>query len=147
MTVQVAWGDMDSFQHVNNTVYLRWFESARIVYFDQLGMGERMRSERVGPILARTVIDYRKPVTYPDTVRVDVWPTLVGKSSFTLGYAVHSAQQNAVVASGETVIVLVDYKTGRSVALDDGVRAALVAGLAAQLPADPIASSEESRGA
>ena len=31
--IPVAWGDMDAFGHVNNTVYLRWFETARIAFF------------------------------------------------------------------------------------------------------------------
>ena len=35
--IPVLWGDMDSFQHVNNVIYFRYFESARIQYFDTLG--------------------------------------------------------------------------------------------------------------
>jgi acyl-CoA thioester hydrolase len=72
LTIPVAWGDMDAFGHVNNTVYLRWLESARIDYFKKVGLLDRMARDRVGPILARTEIDYRRPVTWPDTVHVEV---------------------------------------------------------------------------
>src|SRR4051794_8318236 len=66
----VQWGDQDAFGHVNNTVFLRWFESARIAYFGRMGLLEMMARDRVGPILASIACDYRRPVTHPDTVHV-----------------------------------------------------------------------------
>ena len=75
VTVTVAWGEMDSFNHVNNIVYLRWFESARIRLFERLGLMEEMRLNAIGPILARSTCDYLLPVSYPDTVIVDAWCT------------------------------------------------------------------------
>ncbi len=65
----VQWGDMDSFGHVNNVKYLRWFESARIAYFERAGVMVEMPG--VGPILARQEIDYRsgKKVPLSDELR------------------------------------------------------------------------------
>ncbi len=51
LAIPVAWGDMDAMGHVNNTVYLRYFESARIAYFERVGFLEEMASSGVGPIL------------------------------------------------------------------------------------------------
>src|SRR3954462_9780666 len=78
----VQWGDMDSFGHVNNVVYLRWFESARIAYFERVQMMAEM--PRLGPILARQSIDYRIPLTYPDRVRVSCGVASIGNTSFVL---------------------------------------------------------------
>lgn len=125
VTIAVAWGDMDAFQHVNNAVYARWLESARIAYFERLDLLRRMRGEGVGPILARTVIDYRRPVTYPDTVRVDAAVSRVGGSSFTMSFRVWSEAQAAEVATGEQVIVHFDYRSGRTTPIDDALRAAI----------------------
>ena len=125
--IAVAWGDMDAFQHVNNTVYLRWCETARLVYFERMGFVGRMEEDRIGPILARHTIDYRKPVTYPDRVRVDTGVTRVGGRSFAMTYRTWSEAQRAVVASGESVIVAVDYRAGRSAPLDERLRAAIAA--------------------
>ena len=119
----VAWGDMDAFQHVNNTVYLRWLESARIAYFERLKLADRMLGEAIGPILARTEIDYRRPVTYPDNVTSAVGVTRVGTSSFAMDYTVTSEKQGgAVVAEGHTVQVLINYGTGEKVPLDAEMR-------------------------
>ena len=64
--VPVQWGDMDAFAHVNNTVYLRWFESARLAYFERLAVSTSNRG--VAPILASVSCRFRAPVTYPDVV-------------------------------------------------------------------------------
>lgn len=125
VTIPVAWGEMDAFQHVNNVQYGRWLESARIAYFTRIGLMERMRAEGIGPILARIAIDYRRPVTFPDTVRVDVTVTRIGTTSFTMGYRVWSTDQQAEVAAGEDVIVLFDYRAARTTPVDDALRAAI----------------------
>jgi acyl-CoA thioester hydrolase len=125
--IPVAWGDMDAYQHVNNTVYLRWFETARIAYFERLGLVDRKEQEGLGPILARTEIDYRRPVTYPDTVRVDIGIPHVGRSSFRMIYRLWSRALAAEAASGESVIVMYDYRAGRSAPVDEGLRARIAA--------------------
>ena len=127
IVIPVAWGDMDAFQHVNNVTYGRWLESARIAYFRRIGFMERMRDRGVGPILARLAIDYGRPVTFPDTVRVDVTTKKIGRSSFTLGYRVWSEDQQAQVATGEDVIVVFDYRSGSKAAVDEELRSAIAA--------------------
>ena len=125
--IPVAWGEMDAYGHVNNAVYLRWFETARIHYFAGSGVEARMKSERVGPILARATVDYRRPVTYPDTVRVEVTVSKLGNTSFTMTYRLHSRAQAALAAEGESVVVMVDYGSGAKVPLDEGLRARIAA--------------------
>jgi len=134
--IPVAWGDMDAYQHVNNIVYLRWFETARIAYFERLGLVDRKEREGVGPILARSTIDYRRAVTYPDSVRVDIAVPHVGGSSFKMVYRLWSRALDAEAASGESVIVIYDYRAGRSAPVDDRLRAAIAA-LEASAPAAP----------
>lgn len=123
LSAVVAWGDMDALGHVNNTIYLRWFESARILWWERLDQDAALYAEGVGPILARTTIDYRRPVKYPDTIEVRVTTQRVGGKSVTLGYRVTStAQGGTVVAEGETVVVLFDYKRGEAIAIDPALR-------------------------
>ena len=87
--VPVAWGDLDAFGHVNNTVFFRWFETARMALFREVGVLEDMERTGVGPILARTECNFRLPVAYPDTIRARTgiqrsgprrmsWPTKSG---------------------------------------------------------------------
>ena len=68
--IPVIWGDMDSFKHVNNVIYFRYFESARIQYFETLGWLKIIEKMGIGPILGSTSCRYRIPLTYPDSVFV-----------------------------------------------------------------------------
>lgn len=119
--VPVAWGDMDAFAHVNNTVYFRWFESARIAYLDVIGLRRPVSPETVGPILASTSCRFRLPLTYPDTVTVGARATMLGADRFTMQYRAVSERHAAVAAEGEGVIVGYDYAVARSAALPDAV--------------------------
>jgi acyl-CoA thioester hydrolase len=117
----VLWGDMDSFGHVNNVVYLRWFESARIAYFEKAGILSQM--PEIGPIQARQVIDYRLPLRYPDRLLVSATVTKLGNTSFTMGLKARShANDRAIAAEGEAVIVMVDYRSNRKVPLSEALR-------------------------
>lgn len=126
----VAWGDVDMLGHVNNTVYLRWFESGRIRYFEEAGLLEHPGNAGTplarGPILARQTIDYRQPLTYPDFVRTEVTVTKIGTTSLTLAFRIKSRKKgDLVVAEGDGVIVLVDYRTGQKIPLDAETKAAI----------------------
>lgn len=124
--VKVAWGEMDAFAHVNNANYLRWFESARIAYFERVSVsiGAKDASPWV-PILARATIDFRRPVTYPDTVTVEASVRSFGTTSFTMAYRATSAAQQAVVAEGEAVVVLLEPASGRKTPIPPELRAAI----------------------
>ncbi len=127
LTVPVAWGDMDAFGHVNNTVFLRWFESARIAFLERVGLLELMAEQQVGPILARATVDFRRPVKYPDTVRVEAGARRLGSSSWVLAYRAFSASQDALVGEGDSVLVLYDYARETKVPIAGTLRAALEA--------------------
>ncbi len=118
----VQWGDQDLFGHVNNTVYFRWYESARIAYLDRIGVSEMMNRERVGPILAAIGCNYRRQLNYPDTVEIGSRITRIGRSSATMAHAIWSRQQRAVVADGESTIVVFDYASQRPVPVPDSIR-------------------------
>ena len=127
VSIPVAWGEMDAFQHVNNVVYARWLETARMVYLERIGLVDRMRDEGVGPILAKTVIDYRRPLRYPDTVHVSATISRIGGSSFTMTFRIRSDALGADVASGEQVMVVYDYRVGATARVDDRLRGAIAA--------------------
>ena len=124
--LDVAWGDMDVFAHVNNVVYFRYFENARIVYLDRVGwMREREASGR-GPIIASTSARYRKPVTYPDRLRVGVRAADVQDDRVTFEYRLVSTTWDAVAADGQTVVVSYDYWNAVKCTIPDAVRAAIL---------------------
>ncbi|HEV2150017.1 MAG TPA: thioesterase family protein [Longimicrobiaceae bacterium] len=123
--IPVHWGEMDYFRHVNNTVFFRYFESARIAYLDRIGFRAERAEAGMGPILASTHARFRRPLTYPDTVRVGARTTEVGEDRFTMEYRLVSTEQRAVAAEGGGVLVSFDYAAGRKAPLPEGVRTAI----------------------
>lgn len=116
LTFAVQWGDMDALGHVNNTVYFRWFESARIQIFVDLGMPPPTSTTGVGPILATTTCDYLAPVVYPCELTVGVRVTQIGRTSITMAYGLWRAgKPQELFARGTSVVVMLDYETGRKV--------------------------------
>lgn len=115
----VIWGDMDAYEHVNNTVYFRYFESARIAFFDQLKFKEVKDETGIGPILASTQCRFRIPLTYPDTVSIGARVTDVQGDRFTMHYRVVSHQHRKIAAEGEGLLIAYDYKALTKAALPE----------------------------
>src|SRR5882762_8496958 len=70
VTQAVIWGEMDAYQHVNNVIYFRYFENARLEYFRRLDWFAFEEATGIGPILASTQARFRRPLTYPDTIAI-----------------------------------------------------------------------------
>lgn len=119
----VAWADMDVFRHVNNTVFFRWFEIARVAYLERIRFYAEEQQGGVGPIIHSTQCRFRRPVVYPDRVRTGARVAEMGTDRFVMEYRVVSEAQRAVVADGSAVVVSYDYGSRTKAPLPDGVRA------------------------
>lgn len=125
--IPIAWGDMDAFQHVNNIVYFRYFESTRIAYFEKLHFHEQMIKTGVGPILANTQCKYKIPLTYPDQVSVGAKVDLMEKDRFLMKYLVVSHKHKNIAASGEGMVVSFNYHENLKAPIPDEIRARITA--------------------
>lgn len=123
--LDVAWGEMDAYDHVNNVVYFRYFENARILYLDRIGWMASKLEAGLGPILASTSARYRKPVSYPDRVLVGARVSDAQPDRVTFEYGLVSTKLNAVACEGQAVVVSYDYKAGTKVPIPEAVRKAI----------------------
>jgi acyl-CoA thioester hydrolase len=120
--IPVAWGEMDAFGHVNNIVYFRYFETARIAYFIKLNLLNFMNETGIGPILASTQCKYRLPLAYPDTVTVGAKIVKLEADRLTMAYYVLSHKHQKMAAEGEGTIVSFDYRGNKKVPIPDIIR-------------------------
>src|ERR1035437_1389523 len=120
--VTVRFSDTDAMGHVNNARFVSYLEEARIALFTAMD-GDLLGT---GLILARTEIDYRRPIQLSsEPVVVEVWVTLISNKSFALGYRMK--HQGELVAEANTVLAAYDYAAGRSRPLSESERDALEA--------------------
>ncbi len=118
----VQWGEMDAYGHVNNAVFFRYFETARIAYLERCGFVESYDRERVGAILHSTQCRYWRPLFYPDTVSVGARAEAVEEDRFSMRYRIVSDAQAEVAADGAGLIVSFDYRARRKTPLPPRVR-------------------------
>ncbi len=121
--IPVAWGEMDALGHVNNIVYFRYFESARMAYFERVGFtGE---TTGIGPILAETACRFRAPLHYPDRVVAAARVTEMQADRFVMDYAIASTGLDRVVATGSGLVVAYDYAAAAKAPVPPAVAAAI----------------------
>lgn len=118
----VQWGEMDAYGHVNNTVFFRYFESARVEYLERCGFTASYDEVGVGAILHSTRCRFRRALTHPDTVLVGARAREIGEDRFTHAYRLVSESLGDVAAEGSGVIVSFDYGRGVKAPIPEPVR-------------------------
>ena len=127
IALPVFWGDQDVFGHVNNNAYFRWFESAPIALSQRIGLIDLFRAEKIGPILASVACDYRRQITFPDTIHAAIRVARIGRTSMGLEHAIVSQSQQAVAAEGNSTIVVFDFRANKPHPVPPSLRQAIEA--------------------
>lgn len=119
--IPVRWGDMDAYGHLNNTLYFRFFEQARVEWIEQ--MGYPVRSEATsGPVIINADCTFLIPVNYPATAEVRLFGGQPGRSSVMTWYELRVEGDDRLYAEGAAKVVWMDVRTGKSVPLPEPVR-------------------------
>lgn len=122
--VTVRWGDMDAYNHVNNSVYATYVEEARLQWFRSLD--SHWMGADAAPILAALNTNFRKPIEWPAEIVVELHAGRIGRSSFNASFRIVDRHAPDVLyAEGDSVLVWIDPRSGKSIALPEHVRAAL----------------------
>jgi acyl-CoA thioester hydrolase len=122
--IPVRWRDIDINHHVNNVLYFRYFEQARIEWHDSIVEGRRDGIH--GIVVANAHCNYLRAITYPATLEVCLSVSAPGRSSFTFHYDVYAEHDRTVkYADGYTRVVWVDRRAGKSAPLPSFLREAL----------------------
>jgi acyl-CoA thioester hydrolase len=119
LRLKVRFSDCDMMQHVNNAVYLNYFEEARIHYFRHI-LGTDWDWKREGILLRKNELEYLKPVFLHDPVEISVFLKHLGEKSFTLTYEVRVNQD--LRTTGTSVLVCFDSSVMRSIPIPAKMR-------------------------
>ena len=125
ITVDVRFADMDSMGHVNNAVYLTYFEAARMAYW--MHVTGRTDLKGMDMILARAEVDFRSPLVAPESVEVGVRCASIGRTSFVLEQDMHERKTGRLVAEARKVLVHYDYAILRPVPIGEDLRRMILA--------------------
>lgn len=108
LSFPVRWGEMDAFQHVNNTVYLKWIEHARVEYLTTINGS--LTQQEMGPILARLDCIYIHPIHFPDTVTVGFRTTEIMDDRLICEGRIFSGKHQKLCAISHNTIMAYNFK-------------------------------------
>jgi len=123
LPMPIRWGDMDAMGHVNNTVYFRYMEQARISWFESLGHASKDADGR-GPVVINAHMTFLRQLRYPGDIECRLYAGAPGRSSFETRVEIRRIDEPDVVyAEGGAKVVWCDYEAEKSVPLPDAILA------------------------
>jgi acyl-CoA thioester hydrolase len=119
--IDVRWGDMDAFGHVNNTCFLRYLEEARLAWFT--GMNTKWQCDEYGPVVVNINCNFRREIQWPCRLLVTLDARLASEKRVVLEHTIIDTKDSAVVYSDASlVLVWIDRQSGKSIPLPQAVR-------------------------
>lgn len=119
--LRVLWGDMDALGHVNNIMYFRYMEQARIGLFAAL-VPEDKAWKTLGMVVASTSCDFRRALVYPADIEVKVFTEPPGASSLKTTYEIAPVGEVEPWAIGRATIVFMNLESGKPTRIPEFVR-------------------------
>jgi len=121
--IEIRWRDLDAFNHVNNASFLTYIEEARLKWLS--GVDGTWFDADVAPIVAAIHMNYRRQLSWPGSIVVELDCARLGNTSLTIGHRIVAPDDaSCVYADGEAVMVWIQPETGRPVPLPDAIRRA-----------------------
>lgn len=120
--IPVHWGDQDALGHINNVMFIRYFETARVHLLLQSGIWQKFDQEGIFAVLGKIECNFLQSVHYPDTLIAQCGLVKVGNSSITVEHQLISKKTGNVVANGIGVVVCADPVAQKSVKIPDELK-------------------------
>ncbi|MBI3531521.1 MAG: acyl-CoA thioesterase [Burkholderiales bacterium] len=121
MAMPIRWGDMDAMGHVNNTVYFRYLESARIEWFRTIRCEPDPQGQ--GPVIVNAFCNFYKQLEFPGDIVVKTYVSDPGRTTFESWHTIERVDQPGVIsAAGGATVIWVDFPQQKAVTLPDRIR-------------------------
>lgn len=121
-SIFVRFSDLDVMGHVNNAIYLSYFECARVHYFGSL-LGKDWDWRKNGVLLVRNEVDYVKPIFLTDIPQITMYCDHIGSKSFTVSYEIHV--NDVLTSTGKSVLVCFDASKSATIEIPIELKKAL----------------------
>lgn len=117
---EVYWGEMDAFNHINNVIYFRYFETGRVEFLNKTGLWTLFFEEEIRIVVGRLECNFLREIIHPEEIEIAVGIVKVGNSSLTVVHKI--SVKNEIRAYGEAIIVATNPHTGKSKPWSDKLR-------------------------
>ncbi len=118
--VRIDWSDIDAFGHVNNLAIMRYIQTARISYLEQIGMLPICLETNTGPVMDSTTCHFKKPLIYPGDVLILSKVDHVKPTSLHMSHTIFNDARE-VTAEANDVVVLFDFSKNLKHIIPDAI--------------------------
>jgi acyl-CoA thioester hydrolase len=121
LQLRLDWSELDLFGHINNVSYFKYLQASRLNYWEQMGLSRWYKDKGIGPMLASTRCEFRKPLHYPGNITIRVSVAEMRNTSFALYHQILD-DKGELAAEGHDIVVLFDYRNGVKYPLPEDIR-------------------------
>jgi len=122
MCIPIRWGDMDAMNHVNNTIYFRYLETARVDWMHSIAAMPTPAGE--GPVIVNAFCNFYKQLEYPGDVLIKMYTSDPARTTFETWATMERADRPGIIcAAGGATTIWVDFPKQKAIALPDWLRA------------------------
>lgn len=122
ISLRIDWADLDLFGHVNNVMFFKYIQSARVNYCETIGLTSLTHPSQHSFMVASSQCQFKKPLLYPGNITVHTRVDWIKNTSFQLSYQIFNPQQ-ILVAEATDVLVVFDHNKKTKVIIDPELRA------------------------
>jgi acyl-CoA thioester hydrolase len=121
LEIRIDWSEIDVFEHVNNVAISKYIQAARVNYSEAIGLMQLHSETKIGPILASTTCQFRKPLFYPGQVTIYSKVDFIKNTSFEIKHVLYN-EKNEISAEAQDVIVFFDFKNNIKLIIPNEIR-------------------------
>lgn len=122
--VQLRFSDVDSFGHVNNSVYFSLYDLAKTTYFNDV-LGNLIDWNKMGIVVANIQANFIAPIFFSENVAIETTTMHLGNKSFTLFQRAINMDTQEIKCTCQTVCVGYNVKEQISVPIDEALKEAI----------------------
>jgi acyl-CoA thioester hydrolase len=121
LKLRIDWSEQDLFGHINNVMFNKYVQSARVNLWEQIGLTAYHQQTNIGATLAATSVQFKKPLHYPGQISIHSGISVFKNTSFVITHHIYNHAQE-LCATAEDVVVIFDYHKNEKVVIPEFIR-------------------------
>jgi acyl-CoA thioester hydrolase len=121
LVLRIDWSELDLFGHVNNVMFMKYVQAARVNYWEHSGIYSELQENKIGPMLASASFQFKKQLMYPGNVTIRSGMEYIKNTSFSIHHKLYD-DQGDLVAEAQDVIVMFDFNKNEKTAVPQVMR-------------------------
>ncbi len=121
LKLRIDWSEMDLLGHINNVQYFKYVQASRINYWENTVLNKMYKEEKIGPLLASTNCQFKKPLHYPGEIFIQASVESIKNTGFGIYHQIID-QHGVIAAEAHDVLVVYDFNKNEKVTIPDALR-------------------------